>query len=300
MYQTLKRSMDAMHRLIASAAWSAKLYLGALSLLSRTLRSQRISAHLQSAINRIHWPLLHFAPRVVRVGGVEFSLIPHLGEFDQVALFSREFTYEPELTSWLVENVQHFDTIIEIGANVGAHSVLISKCLSASATLYCFEPSPEAAMRLRANLAGNAARAVHHFEVAVAATSGFLSFHCPRGHLTNGSLRHDFAAIFSDSVESIKVPSLAAQALAELMQGRVLLKIDVEGCEPMLLSAFGELLAQRRVTLIVEVLPGTDAFLNDHGVLLSHTAWHLSASGPIQSERVFADEHARDWLFVPR
>lgn len=300
MYQTFKRLMDAIHRLIAKASWSTKLYLEFLSKSSRALRSQRVSAHLQSSIQRVQWPTLQFAPRAVRVSDVEFRLIPHLGEFDQLALFSREFTYEPELSSWLVGNVQHFDTVIEIGANVGAHSVLISKCLAAQAKLYCFEPSPEAAARLRANLALNSVRAVQHFEVAVAATSGFLSFHCPQGHLTNGSLRHDFAAIFSENVESIKVPSLAADALAELMHGRVLLKIDVEGCEPMLLTALGALLAERRVTLIVEVLAGTDTFLNQHSLLASHTAWHLSAAGPIQSERVFADAHERDWLFIPR
>jgi FkbM family methyltransferase len=275
-----------------------------MSWLTRNVLPKSLGPYLQIALTGrgADWPDLDFSPRRVRVGSVDLFLKPHLGEFDQQALFTKVLDYEPEVVAWLSQNVGGFDSIIEIGANVGVHSLLIAHLLSdhPSARVHCFEPSPEAAARFRSNVSNNPSDRIVFFELAIGLSSGFIDFFCPRGHLTNGSMRRDFAEIFSDQVRSCLVPCFSPAELRRLFSGRTLVKMDVEGFEPELLACMSDLLWELKPHLIVEVLPGTDEYLNKSDLHRAFEFHHIARHGLSRCDVVFAHPSERDWLLVPR
>jgi hypothetical protein len=78
------------------------------------------------------------------------------------------------------------------------------------------------------------------FNCAVFSESGFLDFHEPEGHLTNGSLSKPFASGFSGHVIST-LPVMAASAPEPFFTRQPApIKIAVEGAEPELLRSLAE------------------------------------------------------------
>ena len=84
----------------------------------------------------------------------ETLIVPHLGEFDQRALFSKRLDYEEPVFRWLSDNFpEKYDLIVEIGANVGVYTIFLDALAKNRSTLQlrqivAFEPSPGAYGRL--------------------------------------------------------------------------------------------------------------------------------------------------------
>ncbi|MDB9476274.1 hypothetical protein [Dolichospermum circinale] len=54
---------------------------------------------------------------------ITFQLIPHLHEFDSEAIVTKYVTYEQEVFAYLESNISEYDSVIEIGGNVGIFSL---------------------------------------------------------------------------------------------------------------------------------------------------------------------------------
>ena len=63
--------------------------------------------------------------------------------------------WEPLTISWLNKNLKTGDVIIEVGANIGAHSLIMSSIIGPDGSLYCFEPTNFAFDKLTTNFALN-------------------------------------------------------------------------------------------------------------------------------------------------
>jgi FkbM family methyltransferase len=255
----------------------------------------------------IPWRPLSFAAREVVVGQrTRIRLHPHLGEFDQAALFRRGLDYEKPVFAWLERNaVRRYQAIVEIGANVGVYSVFFDALIKdqpggALRHVYVFEPSCRAYRRLTANLQANAAEFVSPFAVAISDKTGFSEFYEPEGHLTNGSLSREFAEHFSPSVRSSMVITLAGPLLADIFarHDRVLLKIDAEGSEPPILAAMAPILKQHAPDLLIEVLSGVEQQLQRMDELAAYSKLLLTSSGPSLRDALYADPADRDWLLT--
>ena len=87
------------------------------------------------------------------------------------------------------------------------------------------------------------------FNAAVGVSSGFQMFYEPEGHLTNGSFLKEFSEIFSKTVRSTSVLTVGATELAFFIASarKALIKIDVEGFEPQLIDAMGQLDGSRDI-----------------------------------------------------
>ena len=59
--------------------------------------------------------------------------------------------WEPLTIKWLKENLHPGDVVIEVGANVGAHSLIISQIIGDTGKLYVFEPTDYAFKKLQSN-----------------------------------------------------------------------------------------------------------------------------------------------------
>lgn len=267
--------------------------------------SEPLTARIHNSISRHTWPEMRFSAREVIVGeNTRINIHPHLGEFDDVALFSRRLRYEDSSFRWLEANAaDRYDLIVEIGANVGAFTVffdVLARRGSRLKSIIAFEPSREAYGRLMSNLETNGAATVMPFNAAVGMSSGFQTFYEPEKHLTNGSFQREFSAIFSETVNATTVLTVAAADLASFItQGqKALLKIDVEGFEPQLLQAMSGLIKQHHPDLLIEVLPGTPEPLDRLDSLAGYIRHLITSDGLKVCPALYACETERDWLLT--
>jgi FkbM family methyltransferase len=231
----IKQTAHALHKRIAGGPKGiAKLYIAAMSVLSRRLPIY-LSARIQNSITQFKWPEPSFKPKsVIFPHNIEIFLVPHLGEFDQSALFKKKLDYEITVFGWLAEHALHqWDKIIEIGANIGIYTVFLDALINSTKPrlrkIIAFEPSLIPYRRLVENLSINRSQHVDVFNAAVGTKSGLQSFFEPAGHLTNGSLLQEFAAIFADTVTETTVLVIGAHELERYFvdTNKVLIKIDV-------------------------------------------------------------------------
>ncbi len=290
------------HKIISKApAWLAKSYLQSLSLISRSFLSGKIVQQIRNSVNSVKWPAINFPPMQVSVGRQSsIQLIPHLGEFDGDALFSNELQFEKPVFIWLEENCsERYDLVIEIGANVGVYTCFLGKLLDEQGKrIIAFEPSPTAYSRLQANLQNNKLNSSLAVPAAVADSPGWVTLYEPLDHLTNGSLDHEFACYFTDQIKETIVPAVDAGFLENLVNKgeRVLLKIDVEGYEPVLLASLEKFLQQHQADIIIEVLKETEEAIRDWLAGRSYTTSLFTEKGLEESD-FCAKESTRDWLF---
>jgi len=252
-----------LHAVVSRKGLIAGLYLKSLGQVCRSLPDGHWKQFVANSIHTVNWPEMNLGRVNSRFPGgeLEVTLVPHIAEFDFQALINRRLTYEEEVFRWL--STRSYLTVVEIGANVGWFSLYFAKRFS-SASVYAFEPSRKAFSRLLTNVAANDPSNLCVFNCAIFSEAGFLSFHEPAGHLTNGPLNPSFAATFSQQVVTTPAPVLAASAMEQFFaRPPVLIKVDVEGAEPELLRSLEPLVARHRPDLLIEVLPVTAAALND-------------------------------------
>jgi FkbM family methyltransferase len=249
---------------------------------------------------------VQFQPKAVLVGSkTEISLIPHLGEVDQAALFLKTLDYEAPVFKWLMANVPiKYDLVLEIGANVGVYSVFFDRMASLPgsklAKIIVFEPSPEAFRRLLENLRVNGTQRVHALQAAITPASGFQTFFEPKGHLTNGSFIREFAELFSDTITEREVVVIAAAELESFLSSarKALIKIDVEGFEPMLVASLQPLIQRYQPDLLIEVLEKTAEQLDQTPALGRYRKYLVTDERLEEAKHLFACAKYRDWLLL--
>jgi FkbM family methyltransferase len=234
----------------------------------------------------------------------EVMLTPHIGEFDWAVLFGRQLNYEQPVFCWLEQNAnERYDAVIEIGANVGVYSVFFDALIKASPDsrlrrVIVFEPALEPYTRLLKNLKANRAAFVLPFRAAIADATGFRTFYEPKDHLTNGSFDEKFSRIFSEVVTETLVLAISPRELEGFFSpdGKVLVKIDVEGYEPDLMMAFKEIVRRYQPDFLIEVLEGTPEALEELDFLSGYERYLIGPDGLEKHPKLRADELHRDWL----
>lgn len=105
-----------------------------------------------------------------------FSLVPGAPPIELVAYYPRFAGYYPEAElqtkRWLVRNARPDWVALDVGANVGIYTLLLSRLLPAG-KVHAFEPT-ETARLLARNLAAQGAHNVTLHEVALGARSGMI------------------------------------------------------------------------------------------------------------------------------
>lgn len=152
------------------------------------------------------------------------------------------------------------DNVLDVGANIGRMSVLASRLIGNTGSVFAFEPSPKVITSLYRNLAINRCPNVTVFNLAIANGEGNITFHMPIG--TNsawGSIRD----IGEDASISIEVPLRSLDNLDSLPDKVKLLKIDVEGADLSVIRGASALIRTRRPVVILEFSPNWIRQLGD-------------------------------------
>jgi len=151
-----------------------------------------------------------------------------MGAVDSLDLFGLD---ELILFSFYWTNRRRYRRAIDIGANIGLHSIVLSRC---GISARCYEPDPKHFQVLRANLAANGCGNIEAVNRAVSSHAGSAQFLRILGNTTSshiaGSKKNPYGPI-----EEFPVQLDAITALG----GADLFKIDAEGHEADILRATG-------------------------------------------------------------
>jgi FkbM family methyltransferase len=161
-------------------------------------------------------------------------------------------TWEDMTTAVIQTCVSPGATVVDVGANIGFYTLLLSQLVTNSGRVLAFEPMPVGLERLRTNLRLNAVRNVDVREQAVAATNGTARFFLgPPEHTSISSLHR------IEDAEAINVDCTTLDAALGGYPRVDFLKVDVEGAEADVLNGAIETL-KRGVPYIIGEVSSSD------------------------------------------
>jgi len=167
------------------------------------------------------------------------------------------------------------DRFIDVGANIGLYTLTASEIVGAQGAVHAIEPLEQILGILRANLVLNQVTNVRVHALALAAEEGEALFHPSRnGNLGMGS--------FSDQGEKATPVRVLTRTLDSLLadgtiDGCDVIKMDIEGAEPLALRGMERTLAARLPrAVLVEVSSG---LLHDLGWTVGDTLGPLRRHG---------------------
>ena len=166
---------------------------------------------------------------------------------------------------WLFgQIVRPGDTVLEAGANIGSHTVWLSRA-AAPGKVYAFEPARHTHQLLCANLALNGCLNVHARQQAVGQTSGTVNF-----PLVDPSQPNNFGAVSLIGLDDFPSEKVSQVALDALEFDRLdFIKADIEGLELQMLQGALKTIAQHRPVLYLEVTPLPDRNTGNRDDLLA-------------------------------
>jgi FkbM family methyltransferase len=154
------------------------------------------------------------------------------------------------------------DVVYDCGANLGLYDRFLVSNLGAGRVV-AFEPSPENRRFLAANLAlGGIADRVTVVPVALADEDGLAEFQVDDVQTASGTLSKVTGGEPSEGRRNLRLGPLTEQVLCRRLDTVVaeeklplpdVIKIDVEGAEPLLLRGAAGLLRERQPKLVIEL-----------------------------------------------
>lgn len=155
--------------------------------------------------------------------------------------------YEPILTRFLHENIKPGNTIVDVGANVGYFTKLMSKLVGQRGKVIAFEPSITNWKYLQDNIAKM--KNVVAEKKALSDRVGELHFAEDKANPGENGVREKGKVI-------VKTATLSQWAQNHRVKKANLIKIDVEGAEVMALNGAKDFLrTQKKLIVVVECNP---------------------------------------------
>jgi FkbM family methyltransferase len=164
--------------------------------------------------------------------------------------------YEEEEVAFVRDRLRPGDTAVDAGAHIGFFTMQMAAMVGAAGRVYAFEPFPPNAELLERSIAENGyADRVVFKRAAVGSASGVARLTFPRETLNTGGayLLAPGTSPLSGNLEQ----QVATVALDDLPLQRPvrLIKMDVEGAEPLVLEGARRILAEDRPVILSELHP---------------------------------------------
>lgn len=150
-----------------------------------------------------------------------------MGAVDSIDLFDLD---ELIIFSFYWQNRHQYKHVLDIGANIGLHSIILSKC---GFTVRAYEPDPTHFTLLESNLALNNCDNVTVYNSAVSSQAGSMEFVRVLGNTTSSHLAGSKANPYGD----LKRFDVKVEAIGPMLAWADLVKMDAEGHEKEILFA---------------------------------------------------------------
>lgn len=172
-------------------------------------------------------------------------------------------TWEPEVVAAVQQSVTPGMIALDIGAQSGFYTLLLSKLVGPQGNVVAFEPFPANFRVLAENVRLNGLSNVIPRQEAVSAQSGELSLTMPPGqaNLLAGPL------LAGEATQDVIVRAVSLDDWASASGSQInFLKMDIEGAETDVLRGAQRVLHDHRPIMVIE-LHGNNAGQGDHPVL---------------------------------
>ena len=237
----------------------------------------------------------------VRAGRLDY---PHAEIFLRLGSFSeferlQSCAKEPWTVAWIEKWIEPGETLYDVGANVGAYSLVAAKAPGSGARVVAIEPGYATYAALSDNIVLNAAGdLVTALPVALGARTSLEALHLR--DLAAGAAMHDFGGDALDDGRHVYHQPVITMALDELIERFGLppathIKLDVDGTElDVIAGAAATLRSSALRSVLVEMDAGMEQPIADA----------LSRQGLVQRERHQRDKPGPDkppayGLFTP-
>ena len=158
--------------------------------------------------------------------------------------------------SWICDRiVRPGDTVLDIGANIGMVTLLLSKLVGENGNVHSFEPNPKIKKMLEETLAHNQVSNVCLHPIALGEEQGLLELRIPSHNAGAASLIRNINSRDIDLVE-VPVCPLSDIITEKGIESIRLIKIDVEGFEAQVLRGGRKVLESIRPEAILFELNG--------------------------------------------
>jgi len=214
--------------------------------ITETYRSEGILTVLDRSVTYLRWRLqyaLHGAQTVrVTFNDIEATFeVDSLREFIELMYFSE---YERVLVLDLIDELQPGDIVFDIGANIGMYTIVVAKALKEGSVI-AFEPHPPNRDRLERNAELNrVGDCVSVCDVALSNETATVSLTDKYGKSADNDAVSGTLSITEQTTDELTVNSVPGDSL--VASGRCpqpsVLKIDVEGAEPLVIDGLTQTL----------------------------------------------------------
>lgn len=187
--------------------------------------------------------------------------------------------------------------VLDVGANLGLYTVVAARLAGPAGRVIAFEPDAENVALLRRNVEANGLATVVCERIALSDREGDVSLHVsPDNKGEHTILPGVLDGATTATVRATTVDRyLAAHGIARLD----LVKVDIQGAEPIVLDGMGDTLRRDRPVLFLEFYPhgirkaGRDPLamlrtLESHGYRLAHVDQMTGAVRPVGDAERFA------------
>lgn len=212
---------------------------------------------LKRLLDSLRRPTQGAKPQVEHLGGVNWLVRGRHGVYianeNDICIGRALIRYGEysELEWQLLERyVRRDDVVVEVGANIGAHTVSLGKAVGAHGGVVAIEPQPAIFQILCANAALNVLNHVRALNCGCAASAGVM--HVP---ILNYDAEGNFGGIALQATGGTSASAVAVQRLDDLLAGapRIdLMKIDVEGMECEVLAGARDVIERFHPVLYLE------------------------------------------------
>jgi FkbM family methyltransferase len=153
--------------------------------------------------------------------------------------------WEPGVTRYLLDALRPGDTFIDVGANVGYHSLLAASLVGPTGRVVAFEASPTVFRSLQRNLQLNRYRNIDPWNLAISDQAGQVAiFSASEENQGHSTIVPGLAARENQRFETmIRADTLPAAVPASVLYSARIVKIDVEGAERLVIGGISGTLA---------------------------------------------------------
>ncbi len=206
-------------------------------LLARVLSDRRLPRPLRAAARRRLRALAPRGPVDLHVEGIRFRAFPADNKVD-FDLWAKRRLDEPAELAFLVGSLAPGDVFVDVGANIGAHTLAAVLRGPPGVTALAVEPHPALRTRLRVNAALNGlSGAIAVSDRAVGPAEGRARLHLGGRNAGASTL---LAPVAGERTADVAVSPLARILAAQGIARVGVLKADVEGVEDRALLPFFE------------------------------------------------------------
>lgn len=147
---------------------------------------------------------------------------------------------------------------IDIGANIGIHSLMAAK-YNSEIEIYSFEPDTQNFLDLIKNISLNGFRNIRPFRMGLGNSIGQIPLNINEGWNKG---KHSIKIVFNDSRKTILIPITKLDCFKEnIKSSSLVIKIDVEGFEKEVLEGSKQLLIEKdNIVVIIELLSEINGF----------------------------------------